>query len=204
MKYLEKIKDEKMRRALLRAYSLYGYKARFLPSTITGKYHPPDEKGYGGLLRHMDKTAWLIDQIATEYQFSDTVRDMLITAAYFHDLGKVKQTSVTGELIYRKDETIFQTKVTRNVDSLDNHPLIGAGIAREFLKREGVKGELIIIICDLIAKHMSHWYPWLPQPETELEKLFALADFIVSREEFRIQEGEKISLWQKLKKKIKH
>lgn len=202
MKYLMKIKDERLRKVLLRAYMRYGYKLYFLPSSLTGKYHPKEERGLKGLEKHMDKVAWFVDKVSDEFQYSDEVRDILLTAAYFHDLGKVKQNKVEQEVIYEANGKIKrQVKVTRDISGLDLHPIISARMARKFLEKGGIEEGTISVICDLIAKHMSHWYSSLPRPLTELERMFALADFIVSRDEFKIEEVE--GRWSKIKKKIR-
>lgn len=201
MKYLEKIKDERLKRAVLKAYKIYGYKLHFLPSSLTGHHHPVDERGINGLTTHIEKMCWFLDGVADEFKYSDTVRDMLLTAAYFHDIGKVKQTTVSHELTYESDGSSKRTtKVIRNIGGLDLHPIISAKMAREFLEKEGVEEEMIQTICDLIARHMSHWYPNLPRPQTELEKMFALADFIVSREDFKIEKEE--GRWARLKRRL--
>lgn len=202
MKYLEKIKDEKLKKAVLRANSVYGYKLYFLPSSLTGRHHPADERGLGGLRNHVEKMCWVLDGVADEFKYSDATRDMLLTAAYFHDIGKVKQTTVTQELTYEsKDKISRKTKVERKIGGPDLHPIISARMAREFLAEQGVEEETISTICDLIARHMSHWYPGLPRPQTELEKMFALADFLVAREDFKIERKE--GKWRKIKRILK-
>lgn len=203
MTYLEKIKDEKLKKAVQRAYSIYGYKLYFLPSSLTGRHHPKDEHGIGGLKNHIEKLCWFLEKVAEEYQYSDRERDILYTAAYFHDLGKVKQTTVTHELTYNESGKRKRlTRVSRKIGGPDLHPIISAKMATEFLSEAGVDEGTIGIIYRLIERHMGHWYPNLPKPQTELEKLFALGDYIVAKEEFRI--GKRESLWEKIRKKIKH
>jgi len=203
MRYLEKIKDERLKKAVLRAYTVYGYKLYFLPSSLTGKHHPKNERGINGLRNHIEKVCWFLDGLADEFQYTNATRDILFAAAYFHDLGKVKQMTVSQELEYKPDgKTTRRTKVTRNIGGLDLHPIISAKMAREFLEDQGVEEETIKVICDLVARHMSHWYPSLPRPQTELEKMFALADFTVAREDFKIERKE--GKWAKIKRSLRH
>lgn len=201
MKYLEKIKDLKLKSAILKAYSLYGYKLHFLPSSLTGRHHPPDERGIDGLNKHVEKLCWFLDGVADEFQYPDKIRDILFTAAYFHDLGKVKETKVSHELTYRKKGIERETRLVREVTGQDRHPIESAKMAREFLALARVDTETIQTICDLIERHMGHWLSYLPQPRTELEKIFALADFIVSREDFKIE--RKRGMWAKIKESLK-
>jgi len=43
MKYYETIKDEKLKYAVLKALKRYSYRLSFLPSSMTGHFHPSDE-----------------------------------------------------------------------------------------------------------------------------------------------------------------
>ena len=195
MKLWTKIEDERMRNAVRNVLRDYRFKLFYIPSSLTGKHHPLDERGTEGLLKHSEKLAWFLYQASIQLQLSIYVRDMLLTAAYFHDLGKLKQTKVIQVLSYPKLER--RTEVIREVKRKDLHPILSAKLAREYLEKEGVDPSTIGIITNLIASHMSHWTPYLPQPKTELEKLFALGDFIVSRDEFRLSSHCKL---YKLKK----
>jgi len=199
MKYVDTIKDEKLKKAVKRAYKFHGYKAYFLPSSLTGKHHPPDERGIGGLNKHVEKVCWFLDGVVKEFLYTDETRDILLTAAYFHDLGKIKNTTVEQCVSFpEKGKPKRSIMVSRNIHGLDMHPYLSAKLAQEFLAFEGVKGETIQIISDIIETHMSHWYGG-KRPTTELQKMFALADYIVAQEEFELR---KENLWQRIRKKI--
>lgn len=195
-KFLNKIKDPKLKRATILAFRINGYKFSFLPSSLTGKFHPKDEFGKGGLDAHTEKVCWYVDKIADEFGYPDHTRDLLLVAAYFHDLGKVKDTTVALALTYKGKKTERSVTVTRNIGGADVHPIISSRMAREYMEMEGVLEEDIQVICDIVSKHMSHWYGMLPQPNSELEKMLALADFLASRREITF---ERESWWQKLK-----
>jgi len=200
MKEFERIKDEKLRNAVLAAYSKYGYKLHFLPSSITGKHHPKDERAREGLLKHTKRLCHLLELICDGLEYPQEIRDILLTAAFFHDLGKVLETKVVHEVIFGR-KTERRVTVSREVKDLDWHPLKSAELAKEFLEKEQVDEKTINLVCVLIKKHMGHWYQHLPQPQTELEKIFALADFLVSRPDIEI--GRK-KIWERIREHLIH
>lgn len=200
MKCIEKIKDPKLKSAVAKAHAKYGYKLHFLPSSITGRHHPKDERSRGGLLKHIERLSYLLELISEEFQYPQEIRDIFLTAAYFHDLGKVLETEVKHEMILGW-RTKRQVRVSREVKDLDWHPLKSVALAKEFLQKEQVDAKTVNLVCALIKKHMGHWYPHLPKPQTELEKMFALADYLVSKPEIQIRRE---SLWGKIKYLIHH
>lgn len=197
MKTYELIKDEKLRRAVKSAYDRYGYKLSFLPSSITGRFHPKDEHGREGLYRHIEKLVWFIEETCKALNMDEHTRDVLLTVAFFHDLGKVTETKVFHQVTYEGTGVKRSTLVSREVRNGDFHPIVSSKLARNFLIAEGVPVEEVDLICSIIERHMGHWYPYLPQPQTELEKLFALADYIVSRAEFSLQKKKRWLPWNK-------
>jgi len=201
MKLYETIQDERLKKAVKKVLRDNGYKLHFIPATMTGRHHPIDERGYDGLMKHTEKVAWFLDQVCRQLNYSNEVRDILLTAAYFHDLGKIKQTKIIQEVKYSKGKIEREVKVIREVKNKDLHSIFSAELARKYLEKEGVEEETIEAITDIIKSHMSHWYPYLPQPQTELEKIFAIADFIVSRDEFQLK-VPKESLWTRIKKRL--
>ncbi len=195
---VEKIEDGRIRNAVLKALSDYGYKLKYIPSSMSGRFHPRDERGKEGLLRHIEKVAWLVYQISLQLNYPALLKDALIGAAYFHDLGKVAETKVVQEVSYKGKKISREVRVMREIKKKDFHPLASANLARKYLEKEGLDEETISVIEDLIKSHMSHWLPYLPQPETEAEKVLAIADFIASREEFQLQKGRKKSILRRI------
>jgi response regulator RpfG family c-di-GMP phosphodiesterase len=191
MKYIDKIQDRKLKSAVQDAYRKYAYKLHFIPASVSGSYHPEDERGKEGLNIHVEKLCWFLDQVVQQYKLSDETRDILLTAAYFHDLGKVKLTRVKHVLVYKSKKEERCVRVERDVYGYDNHAEVSAQLAEQYLIKHGVPEEQRNVIASIIRKHMSHWTPHAPQPSTELEKLFALGDFIVSRKEFTLRKERK-------------
>jgi len=184
MKYIDKIENKKLKNAVKKALEDYKPQLIFIPSSMTGKHHPYDERGKEGLLKHIEKVAWFVYQASIGLKLTSLERDILLTSAYFHDLGKVKETKVVQKISYPSLERTVE--VSREIKK-DLHPIYSSEIAEEYLKKEGVETSIINQIKKIIISHMSHWYPYLPQPETNLEKLFYLADFITSRDNFNLK-----------------
>lgn len=200
MDYINEIKDEKIKKALKKALARYSYKLRFCPASFSGRHHPKDERGKEGLLRHIEKICWFLTNACEVLSYPQWVKDIFIFSAYFHDLAKVDRAKVVQKILYLDSKRENQIEVSREIGiEGDKHPYESALLARKYLEREGVDQATIGVITNIILKHMSHWYENYPQPESEYERIFALADFIVSRKEFRI---EKKGVWERLLLKL--
>lgn len=200
MEYLEQIKDEKLRKAVLLMLKDWGYKLRFIPGSMTGRHHAKDELEMDGLKRHIEKMCWFLTKVCEAQKLPDSERDIYLTSAYFHDISKVIDTKVYEKVIYLGKKVLRRVEVSREVTQ-DSHPFESTRIAIEYLDKAGVDIVTRGIITNIIVCHMSHWYhPRYPLPKTEREKTFALADYIVSRPEFSIQLESK---WSRFKRWFK-
>jgi len=54
----------------------------------TGKHHPPEDQGIGGLQRHLVKATIIARQFARRAMFSDHETDMAVAATILHDIQK--------------------------------------------------------------------------------------------------------------------
>lgn len=59
------------------------------PGSMTGKYHPADERGEGGLLVHIFRFAELVPQAAKMVELNEVQEDELLITAIIHDAFKV-------------------------------------------------------------------------------------------------------------------
>lgn len=193
------IKDEKLRKTVELMLYDWGYKLKFIPGSMTGVHHAKDERIKGGLSRHIEKIGWFVTKSSEAFKLSDEDRDILLVCAYFHDISKVRDTRVLEKLTYWGKKILRKVEIAREVKDGDRHPFESANMAREYLVKAEVDVCTIGIITNIIVCHMNHWYPRYPLPETEREKMFALADYIVSREEFNVK--NKLSLKERLKRK---
>jgi len=200
MEYLEQIKDEKLRKAVLLMLKDWGYKLRFIPGSMTGKHHATDELEMEGLKRHIEKMCWFLIKVCEAHKLPDSEKDIYLVSAYFHDISKVVSSKVSEKVIYIGKKVLRQVEVSREVTQ-DSHPFDSARIAVEYLDKVGVDVATRGIIANIIICHMNHWYyPKYPLPKTEREKTFALADYIVSRCDFSIKLE---SRWSRFKRRFK-
>jgi hypothetical protein len=196
--FVEEIKDKKLRKAVELMLKDWEYKLKFIPGSMTGVHHAKDERIKGGLSRHIEKVCWFITKSAEAFKLSDEDKDILLVCAYFHDISKVRDTRVLEKLIYWGKKILRKVEVAREVKDGDKHPFESANMARNYLAKAEVDTCTVGIIVNIIICHMNHWYPRYPLPKTEREKMFALADYIVSREEFDVK--EKSCLKERLRK----
>lgn len=59
-----------------------------VPSSSTGKYHPPQSNGQSGLVRHTAMVCTIAETLARIYSLEDEERDILIAGCLLHDIVK--------------------------------------------------------------------------------------------------------------------
>lgn len=131
------------------------------PSSRTGKHHPIQQLGAGGLARHVKAAVYFCDRISKAYGLIDRERDYCIAAVILHDIGKCLCT----------DETFTQ------------HDRIG----QEFILSVTDKYEAKII-SQLVLAHTGIWGSLGKQPLdsifrfTKLEQVVHLSDYVSAQE----------------------
>jgi len=188
IKYL-RITDQELWKTVDFAWSKYHRKLELLPSSLSGMNHPPEDREVGGMIAHISKMCWFIKHYQQQFQLPDDIIDEMMVAAFFHDLGELECITFTKRTIitdrkHIKRETILE----RDDKKAYHHPIYSAGMFEECVKYYKVPQERKDRICSMIKKHMSHWYEDGDIPTTWEEMVFSLADMIVSRNEFRLEE----------------
>lgn len=184
--YIDVISNPKLKLAVKIFLKEYGFKLHYMPSSFTGKYHPKDEMGEEGLIIHTNRVCWFITRMSEAYGWDQPTLDKMLTAALFHDSGKVLQTEGESVLEYKGKEKKRYVKLTKKMTGRDTHPYLSLRLAQKYLEKAGVDSLLTKEITSMIYCHMSHWYPWYPLPFTHEEKMLALADYLASRRELKI------------------
>lgn len=171
---LNQISDEKLRSFV--TYCLDNAPKYFyhIPASSSGKYHPKQDLGEGGLVRHTKAVVKVgLDLLGCEQFVEDNNynRDIVISAGLLHDLLK-SGTTDTGH-------TIFE------------HPKLAVKFIGECMNNYKNKKDLQIpimySIIRCVERHMGKWNTnkernqKLYKPETPIEKLVHLADYIASR-----------------------
>jgi len=160
------IHDEKYRKMLTKIVSDYHDKLKLAKATNSGKHHPPEERGEGGLLVHIRRMVRIATDdgsITKHFGLSDNEHDILVVAIILHDIGKV-----VGEPHQEESCRIFAKYIA------------DFRIPRVDRQR----------IDSMILRHMGSWNNAPRVPETKLEILLSALDYIDSREFVHVEEKE--------------
>jgi hypothetical protein len=85
---IEKISSVPIRDFVVEALEHADPKFWTAPCSSTGKYHPPEDQGEGGLIRHLIKGTAVVEQFARRAQFSQLEQDLAIASYLLHDCCK--------------------------------------------------------------------------------------------------------------------
>ena len=152
-------------------------------ASSTGKYHPAYALGDGGLMRHTKAVVRIYNYIANlkQYNLGNRFIDLGRVACLAHDIQK------SGTEEYYNE----RSKNGERVFTVFNHPLLAAEFIRKYKGKYLIDDEIEIIAL-MISSHMGQWNTntkediVLPEPETELEKIVHLADYLASRKDIDI------------------
>jgi hypothetical protein len=134
---LEQIVDAKVRAFTLHVLTnapLYFWE---VPSSSTGKYHPVQSQGTGGLVRHSQMVVYFATKLCDVYQVEGVTKDCVLSACLLHDLLK-----------YGLPKKEFTTK---------KHDYEGALFVNQLGTDFGLDRRSLTLICDCIAWHMGRW-----------------------------------------------
>ena len=108
------------------------------PSSSSGKYHPEQSNGEGGLVRHTQAVVYLAVKLCDVFSATRLETDCVIAACILHDI--LKYGPAPGEDHTTKD-----------------HDYRGALWVRELGIARGLDRRLLNIISEGIAWHMGRW-----------------------------------------------
>ena len=135
-----------------------------VPSSSTGKYHPPEDQGESGLLRHSIKCARISLDLASFYNIEDWEKDVVYAASLLHDIQK------------------------NGMPWKDNTDYAHGKIAYDWLSQFTSLSIHSFYIRQCIRFHMGRWVA--PKEEVEralhpsmLELIVQLADYLSSRKD---------------------
>ena len=154
-----------------------------VPAASSGKFHSVLECGFGGLVYHTRSVAKVANYLVNLQQYksklNEVEKDCVICAALLHDCLKHDWENKTGFSVHQ-------------------HPILAA----EFIKTDSglddiVSDEIREMIGDAVASHSGEWTTSkrskiiLPSPQTLVQELVHLSDYIASRGDIHILfEGE--------------
>lgn len=149
-----------------------------VPAASSGKFHSSLECGFGGLVYHTRSVAKIANYLVNLKQYksklNDVEKDCVICGALLHDCIKHDWENKTGY-------------------SVHHHPALAAEFIKSDQRLDGiVSDEIRVIIGDAAASHSGEWTTSkrskvvLPEPQTLVQELVHLSDYIASRSDIHI------------------
>ena len=173
---IEMIEDESIksfvRSVLIKAKSFW-----IIPSSFSGKYHPPDEHDSGGNVLHTKRVARVANTLCESHSVTGEERDVVLAACLIHDVTKGVENSSSEEFEY---DPLHPYTVGHFVEKCIEHDKEYGGDECSsclFLSEEAVNTILRLVRC--------HLGPWSPVPETfpitYLDYIVHIADNVASK-----------------------
>lgn len=150
-----------------------------VPASSSGKYHPKNDLGEGGLVRHSISVVRMLEHLLEPegyFDFTDEQKELLKIAALFHDCMK----SGTQEEYENNQRTKFL------------HPLYAANFIMTTAIENEYPYEKALFIYNAVIAHMGQWNKnknesgMLPTPTSVSQKVLHLADYLVSRKDINM------------------
>lgn len=154
-----------------------------VPAASSGKFHSVLECGFGGLVYHTRSVAKVANYLVNLQQYksklNEVEKDCVICAALLHDCLKHDWENKTGFSVHQ-------------------HPVLAAEFVKTDARLDGIMNdEIRTMIGDAVASHSGEWTTSkrskvvLPSPQTLVQELVHLSDYIASRSDIHILfEGE--------------
>ena len=156
-------------------------------ASSTGKYHPQISLGDGGLMRHTKAVIRFFNHIMGVEQnsslFTDRELDLGRVACLIHDIQKSGDATTYAEKSNNGEKKVF---------TVFDHPLLAAKYVLAY-KGQYLNEEELEYIASAVRGHMGQWNTdkrssvVLPKPETEMQKMVHLADYLASRKDIEMQ-----------------
>ena len=178
------IEDSELRILTISLLSKYKKILSILPASISGKYHLGETAQ-----DHIMRVAWFVKRIIEEFNLSQEEKDILISSALLHDIGYCV---VTTRKRVRESQIKYKTGWYRSMSGSKYHPIISMFlIGVEAFNQKIESNPLVVKVVSVVSSHMSHWTLECPQPMDDLAKYLALADYLASRKEIKIEESSR-------------
>lgn len=154
-----------------------------VPAASSGKFHSVLECGFGGLVYHTRSVATVANYLVNLQQYKSKLdaaeKDCVICAALLHDCLKHDWENKTGYSVHQ-------------------HPMLAADFVRTDERLANIVNQDVRnMIADAVASHSGEWTTSkrskvvLPSPQTLVQELVHLSDYIASRSDIHILlEGE--------------
>jgi len=136
-------------------------------ASSTGKYHPSDSLGEGGLIRHTKKVVYLCQALIRQFEV-EKYNDEIISGAILHDIIK-----------FGKD---YENGKPKDYDEYKNHGIVAVNLIKKMIEDDlfvPLEDEKIEKIYGIIESHMSAWVgPKERKPDSKSQWVVAIADMM--------------------------
>lgn len=168
------IKNENLRLAIEAFIEEWKDKIPQLPCTFSGRYHPPEQRGSGGLILHIQRMCRLATGIKTQLSLNDAEFDVLIAGIILHDMSNLIIYSQNKDGKWEGDEDMFN----------EWHEELSFLLFIPFMEITDISltSPLALNLQALIHSHTGGWTPQNKQPTRKLEIILSMLDYIDSRE----------------------
>ena len=140
-----------------------------IPSSSTGKYHPEDERGFGGTVLHTRRDVRVAEDLCRSMNVTGRDRDFVISASTMHDSCKNGYPNNTGHTVY-------------------GHGALWLNIVKEFMPpNEMIRCPEVKTLAELIGNHMGIFDFPLQVGNNALSLIVQLADYISSRNYIKVE-----------------
>ena len=159
--YIRKIADENLRELTQQVLERAPHYFWTVPASISGKYHPSDERGEGGTILHILRVSKLAEILMTAW-LTPFDSDVIRAACLLHDTCK-----------YGSGNLINKTQYPR-------HPQEASALIREILKEHPVSDDFerkVEEICLAVERHMGKWTDGA-KPDVDEQWIVHLADMV--------------------------
>lgn len=130
----------------------------YIPSSFSGKYHPPDERGLGGNVLHTKRVVRVTEMLSDSFGLDEYERDLVLAAALIHDVTKGR---------------VWDENIGPQYDPF--HPYTVDTFVKEAHRLDEVygredKSSVMMVTEDTMRQILRlvrcHMGPWSPIPET--------------------------------------
>ena len=132
-----------------------------IPSSFSGKYHPPDEHNYGGNVLHTKRVVRASKVISDSYSLTSNERDLVYAACLLHDVTKgvgdpdsEDPKSFVYDPLHPYTVGMFVKKCQENDKKYSSE----SSSSTLFIDEDTVQSIMRLVRC--------HLGPWSPVPET--------------------------------------
>jgi hypothetical protein len=168
-----------------------------IPSSFSGKYHPPDEHNSGGCALHTKRVVRIVNMLADSYSLTENERDNAIAAALIHDVTKGIPSESKEDFHYDPMHPYTVNKFVMDCIKYDKAYSNDSNSSSIFIDEEDLQTILRLVRC--------HLGPWSPVPETipitYLDYILHVADNVASKLHIIIEDSELYNpKWKEIEK----